>query len=200
MRIARPSAIAVLPTPGSPTRDRVVLGPAAENLQDAADLLVAPDHGVDLAFARRLAQVAGVAVQRLVLGLGVLVRHTLPAAHGLHRFEHALLRDLLLSQRLTDGIAALGHSEQQVLGGNVFVAQAFGFVERPVEDRVEVAADVLPADARARDFRELAEGFGTAFVVTKSRLALRREEERPHDGAFVGEEGLDQVPAVSIPW
>ena len=46
----------------------VVLGAAAQDLQHAADLLVAADHRVYLAGAGQLVQVFGVALQALVLG------------------------------------------------------------------------------------------------------------------------------------
>jgi hypothetical protein len=49
---------------------RVVLRPAREHLDDAADLLVAADHRVELAAARALGEVGREALQRLVLLLG----------------------------------------------------------------------------------------------------------------------------------
>ena len=49
MRQARPSAMAVLPTPASPTSSKVVLAPAAGVLDDTLDLLLAADQRVDLA-------------------------------------------------------------------------------------------------------------------------------------------------------
>ncbi len=56
MRSASPSAIAVLPTPGSPIRDGIVLGAPRQDLDRPADLLVAADDGIELAVARRLRQ------------------------------------------------------------------------------------------------------------------------------------------------
>ena len=53
IRCASPSAITVLPTPGSPIRTRFVLRPAREHLDHAADLLVAPDDRVEACPARR---------------------------------------------------------------------------------------------------------------------------------------------------
>ena len=47
-------------------QDRVVLRPAREHLDDAADLLVAPDHRVELALLGELGQVAAELLQRLV--------------------------------------------------------------------------------------------------------------------------------------
>ena len=53
---------------------RVVLRAARQHLDDAADLLVAPDDRVELALARVLGEVAAVLLERLVLLLGVLAR------------------------------------------------------------------------------------------------------------------------------
>ena len=47
-------------------QDRVVLGPAAEDLDHPADLLVAADHRVELAGPRLGGQVAAVLLERLV--------------------------------------------------------------------------------------------------------------------------------------
>ena len=49
MRCARPSAMAVLPTPGSPISAGLFFVRAAEDLDDALDLLLAADDRVDLA-------------------------------------------------------------------------------------------------------------------------------------------------------
>ena len=49
----------------------VVLGAAVEDLEDAADLHVAADDRVELAFGGEAGDVGGVAVERVVVGLGV---------------------------------------------------------------------------------------------------------------------------------
>src|SRR5919204_4790985 len=67
--------------------DRVVLRAPRQHLDDAADLLVAPDDRVDLVLAREVGQVAPVLVERLVLALGVLVAHALVAADVLERVQ-----------------------------------------------------------------------------------------------------------------
>ena len=58
-------------------QDRVVLGPAREDLDDAPDLLVAADHRVELALPGQLGQVAAVLLERLVRRLRVRARHAL---------------------------------------------------------------------------------------------------------------------------
>ena len=56
---------------GLADQHRVVLGPPAEDLDDAADLLVAADDRVELARARLGGEVAAVLLERLVGALGV---------------------------------------------------------------------------------------------------------------------------------
>ena len=55
---------------GLADQDGVVLGATREHLDGAADLLVAADHRVELLVARRLGQVAGIALQGVVALLG----------------------------------------------------------------------------------------------------------------------------------
>ena len=74
MRWASPSTMAVLPTPGLADEHGVVLGAAAEDLDDAADLLVPADDRVELARAGVGGQVAAVLLERLVGGLRVAAR------------------------------------------------------------------------------------------------------------------------------
>src|SRR5690606_15417957 len=59
---------------------RVVLGAAADHLNDAAHLVLAPDHRVELALPRHRGQVAPVLFEALVGAFRVLRRDALPAA------------------------------------------------------------------------------------------------------------------------
>ena len=71
---------------------RVVLRAPRQHLDDAADLLVAPDDGIDLPGARGLGEVAAVLLERLVLLFGVVARDAVRAAHLTERVEHRLAR------------------------------------------------------------------------------------------------------------
>jgi hypothetical protein len=62
---------------------RVVLGAPLQDLDHAADLVVAADHRIELALAGALGEVEGVFLQRLALAFGFLVCTTLAAAHRL---------------------------------------------------------------------------------------------------------------------
>ena len=70
---------------------RVILGAAAEHLHDAADFIVAADHGVELTLAGGLGEIVSVACQGLVLRFRILVRDTLRAADGDQRFQDGVV-------------------------------------------------------------------------------------------------------------
>ena len=55
---------------GLADQHRIVLGAAGEHLDGAPDFLVAADHRIDLAVARRLGEVAGIFLERVVGVLG----------------------------------------------------------------------------------------------------------------------------------
>ena len=77
IRWASPSTTAVLPTPGSPISTGLFLVRRESTWIDAADLFVAADDRIELAFARELGEVAAVLLERLVGALGVLRGHAL---------------------------------------------------------------------------------------------------------------------------
>ena len=108
---------------GLADEDRVVLGAARQHLDDAPDLLVAPDDGVELALAGVLGEVAPVLLEGLVLLLGVLAGHAVAAAHLLERAEHGLVAHADAAEEVADPTSDLAHGEEQVLGGEVVVAQ-----------------------------------------------------------------------------
>lgn len=64
---ARPSAMAVLPTPGSPMSTGLFFGPPRQNAQRTADLLFPPDHGVEPPLARHRRQIAREFQERLAV-------------------------------------------------------------------------------------------------------------------------------------
>src|SRR6266850_870905 len=109
--------------------DRVVLRSARQDLDDAADLLVASDDRVDLALLRRLGEVAAELRERLVRALGILGCDALAAAHLLDAREQRVARRHV-------------ESEQQMLGGDVLVLHALRLVGRLVEDARELRADL----------------------------------------------------------
>ena len=83
---------------GLADQDRVVLRPAREHLDRAANLLVATDNGVELARLRGRGQVAPVLRQRLVGALGILGRHALAPAYLLQGAQELVAWDELERQ------------------------------------------------------------------------------------------------------
>ena len=78
----------------------IVLGAAAQHLDDAANLLVAADHRIELAAARQFGQILGVFFQRLELAFGILVGDALRAAHGGQRLQNGFVRGADCDQRI----------------------------------------------------------------------------------------------------
>ncbi len=108
---------------GLADEDGVVLRAAREDLDDAADLVVAADHRIELAQGGALGEVHAEALERPDLVLGVLVGDAVRAADVLDGREHALLRQAGGAQRLAGGRPVAGEREEQVLGRDVLVAQ-----------------------------------------------------------------------------
>ena len=111
---------------GLADQDRVVLGAPAENLDHAADLRVAADYRVHLAPAGQLDEVAAVAFQRLVLVLGILVGHGLPAADLLQRLQNLLLGHAQGIEQLLGLALDLHQAQEQVLDRDVLVLHSLG--------------------------------------------------------------------------
>ena len=59
-------------------KDRIVLGASRENLQHSPDLVIATDHGIQLAIASTLTEIDGIFLQCIVLFLRTLTGHVAP--------------------------------------------------------------------------------------------------------------------------
>ena len=153
----------------------IVLGAAGQDLDGAADLVVAADHRVKLAFAGRRRQVAGVLLQRLVAALGRRGVGSAALADLVDRLVEPVRRDAGLLQDV-GGLRRLldRHGEQQPLDRHVAVAgllgdllgggedlrerlrqihlrTAAGDLRHRVERRVDRQLDLLRAPAGALD-------------------------------------------------
>src|SRR6185436_21121986 len=110
-------------------------------LDDALDLVLAPDDGVELAFACQLGQVApeGVERRRLALALALLAPDRLLAlllflflaVLGAEELEYLLAHVLELDAQVRehlggDALVLLDEAEQEVLGADVIVPEVAG--------------------------------------------------------------------------
>ena len=100
---------------GLADQHRVVLRASREDLDDAADLLIAPDNRIHLVLAGHLGEVAAVLLEHLVLVLGILVGDPLIAPDVPQRLQHAFVCRAGALQRLTGVALVLRHREKQVL-------------------------------------------------------------------------------------
>ena len=106
--------------------DGVVLGAAREHLDDAPNLLVTSDDGVELAGARGLGEVTAVLLERLILALGVLIGHALVAADIGHGLVETLAADAVGLEKRARLAAdrVVQHGNQEMLGRDEFVLEA----------------------------------------------------------------------------
>ncbi len=141
-----------LADPGLADQDGVVLGAARQDLDGAANLLIAADHRVDLAVARGLGQVAGIALEGVIAVLGRGAVGGAALANGGGGGFQALGGGPGVLQDLGRVAAFLGDGDQQALGGDEGVAGLLGAALGGLEDargvglHVELAAG--PIDAR----------------------------------------------------
>ena len=91
----------------------VVLGAAREHLDDAANLFVAADDGIELAATGEVGQVLCIFLERLKLGLGILVGDALRSADSGKALEDGIVRGSERSQqKLRAVVLLLGEREQ----------------------------------------------------------------------------------------
>src|SRR5207245_44266 len=127
---------------------RVVLGAALQDLDHAANLVVAADHRVELARARPLGQIERVFLQRLAAPFGFLAADRLTAAHRLDRLVDRLLTAAVFLQQAAGLALVLGEREQKELRGDELVAALLRFLVGQIQQAVQLARDLhLPAVA-----------------------------------------------------
>jgi hypothetical protein len=167
---------------GRADEDGVVLGAAGQDLHAAADFVVAADHGVELAEAGRLDQVAAEAFERLVGILGVLAVHGGVAAHLLQSSEYVVLAGCVQPQDLLGIAGDVREREEQVLGRNVLILHAAGFAFGGAEHVDESAVGAERAAGLS----------GQAF-----ELGVRHRADLCHVGAGLFEQGQDDAAVVA---
>ena len=134
---------------GLADQHRVVLGAAGEHLDGAADFLVAADHRVELALPRQRGDVAGVFLQRVEVGLGVLAGDLAALADVVDRLLQRLRGRAGATQRRAGRRVAGGERQQQPVLRDVFVAGLLGRLLGGVEHADQVGGELRLAGAVA---------------------------------------------------
>jgi hypothetical protein len=118
---------------------RIIFRAPRKHLHHAANFFIAPNHGIELAAPRLLVQVASIALQRLILRFRILVGDALRSSHRGQRLQDRVVRCAMTRQQLLRRIALqTGQRQQHVLGRNVFVLEIVGFLERLLQQLIDL--------------------------------------------------------------
>ncbi len=181
---------------GFADEDRVVFSAAGEDLDDAADFLIAADDGIELALAGALDQVDAVFLQGLEFSFGGLVGDAGRAADGFHGLEELLFGDGVELEDVTGFGIDFGQGEQEVFGGDEVVFHGAGFALGGFEDLAEGLADAGMAFGAA-DFGEMAE-FGFDDAIELGAVDADFFQERLDDAFVFAEQRGQQVEGVDL--
>ena len=141
---------------GLADEDGVVLRAAGEHLNHAANLLIAPDHRIEFALACRLGEIPRELRQRLVLVFRRLVGDRVRSSHRLERVEQSFSRDAeRLEERGALRAFRIGESQQDVLDGDVLIAERLRERLGAVEHLRQLATELRRGIALLRIAREL---------------------------------------------
>jgi hypothetical protein len=146
-----------LADPGFADQHRVVLRAPLQDLDRAADLVVAADHRVELALLRALGQVNRVLLQCLALAFGFGSLHRGAAAHRIDRGLERLATDAMLARQPPHLALVVGHRQQEHLARDVAVAAFLRFLVGRVQQARQVATD-LDLAVSALDLRQALDG------------------------------------------
>ncbi len=136
----------------------IVLGPARQHLNRSADFLVAPDHRIELAVARRLGEVAGVFLQCLVRVFGGCRVGGAALAQRLDGGIEILRRDAGIGEDLSRLAPLLQRQRQkQPLNGDKTVAGLLAGFLGGLEDARQRRIEIDLSGATAGNLGALAE-------------------------------------------
>ncbi len=173
-------------------QDRVVLRPPGQHLDHATDLLVATDHGVELAGTSLFGEIAPVLLQSLEGLLRVLAGDPATTADLGEGGERFVAGHAGTGQQLRRPSAVVAeHREQQMLGGDVLVRELF----RLGGGRSEHAR----REGRETDLRSLREDLGQTLqrrvhlVTELLRLHAQVLQEREDDALGIRQEREQHV-------
>jgi hypothetical protein len=178
---------------------RIVLGAPGQNLNDAADLVVAADHRIELVLRGHAGQVATVFFQSFVGGLGVLGGDTLASAHLLQRQHKAIAAETEVMEELAGVSPLLGYRQQHVLHRNVVILEVlglvFGFAEQLLQSRSDV--HLIGCGRRTGDLRKTID---LLLQTAAKRLDVDVcfVEDRRHQPAFLLHQGEKQMLDVDL--
>ena len=178
---------------GLADQHRVVLGAARQHLHGAADLLVSADHRVDFAVERRLRQIAGKLLQRVVLVLRADAVGRAPLAEIVDRPVQALRRHARVAQNAA-GRRSLRQSQRQekALRRDEAIAGSLGQLFRLLEQTRGFRSEIDLPGARPFDTGNLGE-FGLDGLQCGGGMALGRAYQPGGEPFLVVKQNFEDV-------
>ena len=178
-------------------QDRIVLGPPRQHLDDAADLLVAADHRIELAAAGELGEIAAVALERLIGTFRILIGDALGSADGLQGLGDPIRRDAEVLEKLRRRRSACfgGDRHEQMLGADVLVLHPIGFGLGLV--RHELQPRRHPGLRSAVGLRELREQLAGA-AADRAGIGRQLAQELGNDPLALLDQGDEQVLGLDL--
>ncbi len=174
----------------------IVLGTALQDLDGAADFIVAPDDRIEFALARAFGEVDAVLLQRLTVLLGAGVLHLGAAPHFVDGGFQGRTRRTGRLQDAPQLTAVLAGREHEQLAGNELIAALLRQLVGDVEQLVQIVAQQHLA-RRAFDFRQPLQG-GRQLRTQLGHVGARFLEQRPRGAALLVEQGRHQVHGLDV--
>ena len=165
---------------------RIVLGAAGQDLNGAANLVIATDHRVELALLGARGQINGVFFQGLPLILGILIRDLLAAAHGLDALLDQGPAGAGLAQQRAQFALVLQRRQHEQLGADVAVLALLGEFVAEIEQTRQGVGNLHIA-AGALDARQTVERFAK-LGAQQIDVDIGLGEQGPHRAAVLIEQ------------
>ena len=178
---------------GLADQHRIVLGAARQHLDGAANLLVAANHRIELARARRFGEVARVFLQRVILVLGARGVRGAAFAQIIDRRVERLRRDAGVGQNL-GRLRSLLHRErkQEALDGDKRIARLLGDLLGVVEQARRRRRHIELPGPRPFDLGQLGEG-GFDLCQRLARVPARPIDQPGGQALLVVQKHLEHV-------
>ncbi len=164
-------------------QNRVVFCAPREHLNGAANLLIAADHGIELALGRRIGEIAGVTLQRIISLLSRGAVRRAPLAQLVYGCVQTRRRNASFRQDLRGvGIFLHRHREEQPFDGDIAVACLLGDLLGLIENLGQLGRDINLSGAAARHLRHL----GKRLLDVGQRIAgtSARTRDQPRGQPF----------------
>ena len=181
---------------GLADQDGIVLGAPLQDLNGAADLVVAADHRVELPRGRALGQIDAVLLQRLAILLGARIVHFGAAAHLLDGlFDRSACGAVGLEQPSQLAAVVAGREHEQ-FAGNELIAALLRQLVGDVQQLVQVVAEQHFA-AGTLDFRHPIQSPGE-IRAQFGDLSARLLEQRPCGSALLFEQRRHEMHGLDV--